>query len=388
MKKRAEARSGGSAATLIGIITILLVFYILFLPPEARQELFAEGENYTAAGEVIQKQTLLTAPIGRMDYVGEADFDHYLPNLYLYESKKAEILANIDSFTIKKTLYTTDKKEYTFGIKDPKNTQNVFLSFAAPTHEGILKIKFNDYDIFEGQIRQNNPAPVTISKNYLQEKNTIAFYLEGFGMPAREYELTDVKIIGDVTDMGKLAGKITFPISKEEYNNLERSWIDFYPLCDQFKVGVMDIYINGKNIFSGVPDCESLNRKDLYQEDLKQGKNEIEILLSAGSLSLEQIRIKTMLDTAKSFMDYFDINSELYQTIENGVNDAKLTIKFVDDAKLKNARLNVNGRLYMIDQRDPTYRVDISNVVEEGNNYIELTPLNELNIIKLEITAE
>jgi len=105
-------------------------------------------------------------------------------------------------------------------------------------------------------------------------------------------------------------------------------------------------------------------------------------------MSLEQIRIKAILDPTKSYMDYFNVDSKLYETVVDGINDAELVIKFVDDNKLKNAKLNVNGRLYMIDQRTPTYRVDISNVIEEGNNYVELTPLTELNIIKLEITAE
>ncbi|MBW2986176.1 hypothetical protein KY333_02285 [Candidatus Woesearchaeota archaeon] len=387
MKKRARAQQSATAASLIGIITIILVFYILFLPPSAREELFAE-DNFSETGEIMQKQYLLRAPIGRMDYVGDTEFDHYMPNLYLHESKKAEILANINSFTIQKTLYKTDRKEHTFGIADPANTQNVFLSFAAPLRKGILKIKFNDYDIFEGEVRQNNPPPITINNNYLKEKNTLVFYLEGFGMPARQYELNDIKVVGDVKDMSKLAGKISLPISQEEYNNFERAWMDFYPLCDQFKVGVMDIYINKRNVFSGVPECDSLNRKDLYKEDLQIGKNEVEIILSSGSASIEQMRIKTMLDTTKSFADYFIVDNKLYTTIIDNLNDVRLTIKFIDDNKLKNARLNINGRLYMIDQRTPTYTVDISDVIEEENNYIELTPLTALNIIKLEITAE
>ena len=109
MKKRARAQQSATAASLIGIITIILVFYILFLPPSAREELFAE-DNFSDTGEIMQKQFLLRAPIGRMDYVGTDEFDHYMPNLYLYESKKAEILANINSFTIQKTLYKTERK--------------------------------------------------------------------------------------------------------------------------------------------------------------------------------------------------------------------------------------------------------------------------------------
>jgi len=191
-----------------------------------------------------------------------------------------------------------------------------------------------------------------------------------------------------VLDVSRLAGKSTIPIGNAEYNNLDRAWIDFYPLCDQFNVGVMDILLNNRKIFSGVPECESLNRKDIYKEDLMPGKNEIEIILSSGSASVEQIRIKTLLGETRSFMDYFNVNSKMYDQIFRGMRDVMLSVKFVDDNRLKNARLNINGRLYMIDQRTPNYKVDITDDIEEGNNYIELTPLTELNIIKLEITTD
>ena len=387
MGKRNQGQSGSSAATLIGILTILFIFYILFLPPAERASLLSD-KNVSPSGETIEKQVLLKAPIGLLEFVSENEFEHYLPNLYLYESIGAEILTTVNPFKIKKTLYKTDRKEHTFGIADPANTQNVFLSFAAPVRNGILKITFNEMDIYEGEIRQTNPPPVPIRKDYLKEKNTITFQLEGFGMPSTEFEFQDIKIIGDILDASKMAAKSAIQISQAEYNNFGKAWLDFYPLCDQLKTGTMTILLNNKAIFSGVPECESLNRKDIYKEDLHFGKNDIELILSSGSMSIEQIRIKTILDPTKSFMDYFTVKSKLYQDITEGWNTAKLTIIFFDENKIKNARLNVNGRLYMIDKRTPTYTADITEIIEAGNNYIELTPLTELNIIKLEITAE
>jgi hypothetical protein len=387
MRKRAEVPTqSATAATLIGIITLILIFYILFLPPGEREALLSD-QNLTETGEVIKKTVLLKAPIGKMEFVSENEYDHYLPNLYLQESRSAKILADINPFKIRKTLYKTDKKEYTFGLTDPENTQNVFLSYAAPIHKGVLKVQLNDLDIFEAEVRQTNPPPIQIRTEYLKQTNTISFQLEGFGMPAKEYEFTEAKVIGDVLDKSRLIATSSIPINQVEYNNLERAWLDFYPLCNQLTVGTLDIFINNKAIFSGIPDCESLNRKDIYQEDLKVGKNDVTIQLSSGSASVEQIRLKTILDTTKGFMDYFNVNSKMYDEIRRGYRDVKLHIKFVDDNKVKNARLDVNGRLYMIDQRAPSYRVDITDVIEEDNNYIGLAPLTELNIIKLEITA-
>lgn len=387
MKKKAAAPAGGTAAMLIGIITLLLLFYILFLPPAEREALLSDSD-IEGSGAKAQKEILLKAPIGSMEYVEDNEYEHYLPNLYLYETRNAEILTSINPFTIKKTLYKTDKKEHTFGIKDPMNTQNTFLSVTTPKHEGILRITLNEMDIFEGEVRQTNPPPIPIPTKYLKETNIITFQPQGFGMPAREYEFSEAKIVGDVLDTSKLAAKSSIPLGQAEYANLDRAWIDFYPLCNQLEVGTLDIIINNRKIFSAVPQCDSLNRKDIYKEDLKPGKNEIEIMLSSGSASIEQIRVKTILDETKSYTDYFNVDSRLYSQIASGAKQAELIIQFVDDSRLKNARVNVNGRLYMIDQRTPTYRTDISDLIEEGNNYMELTPLTQLNIVKLEIAAK
>ena len=386
MNKRAQS-SGSTAATLIGIITILLIFYILFLPPSAREELLSDRIPAEPA-DTAQAMTILKASIGKLAYVGENEFEHYLPNLYLYESRSAELLTSISPFKITKTIYKTDKKEHTFLIADPANTQNTFLSITTPKYEGILRIKFNEMDIFEGVIRQTNPPPILIDTKYLKEKNTITFSLEGFGMPSREYEFSEAKIIGDVRDTSRLSGKSSIPIGQAEYSSIGRAWIDFYAACNQLDVGILEITLNDRKIFTGVPNCESLNRKDLYREDLKPGKNDIDIKISSGSASIEQIKIKTILDPTKSFADYFNIHSDIYAQILNRNKNIKLSIKFVDDKRLKNAKLNINGRLYMIDQKTPEYKIDITSEIEEGNNYIELTPLTELNIMKLEITAE
>jgi hypothetical protein len=48
----------------------------------------------------------------------------------------------------------------------------------------------------------------------------------------------------------------------------------------------------------------------------------------------------------------------------------------------------VNGKLDVIDQRDSRFARDISSVVREGNNYIEIQPLAELDVVRLEVRAE
>lgn len=63
-------------------------------------------------------------------------------------------------------------------------------------------------------------------------------------------------------------------------------------------------------------------------------------------------------------------------------------MEFVDDGEKKQAQLNVNGKFDAINQIDPEYEKDITTLVREGNNYVEIKPFTELNIVKLTIKAE
>jgi hypothetical protein len=65
-----------------------------------------------------------------------------------------------------------------------------------------------------------------------------------------------------------------------------------------------------------------------------------------------------------------------------------LRIEFIDNDKAKRAEMNLNGRKDMIDQTDNIYERDISSWVKEGNNYLELKPLTELNVVKLQVRAD
>ena len=130
------------------------------------------------------------------------------------------------------------------------------------------------------------------------------------------------------------------------------------------------------------------NRQELYTEDLRQGKNTLIFKITKGSYRIEQVRVRTNIKPVKAFVDFFDVKSILYNNVLDQKKRIVLDIEFVDDGRVKRAETNVNGKLDVIDQRQPTFTRDISKVVREGNNYIEIRPLTELDIVKLEVRAE
>ena len=389
MKRRAQA-AGGAAATLVGLITLLIVFYILFLPPEERKALLEDEQapgvpgGVPGVGEVLYRG----AP-GHLAFVGQTEFDHLIPNLLLSEERQAKVLVTANPLRITKGWFRKDFKNISFTLDDPETVDNVLLSFQAPVRRGRLKVMLNGAPVFEGNVRVQNPQPVTLPKSLLKASNMLEFQVWGFGLIFdREYALEDVKIIGEILDVKKQQAANAFSISDVEYENLDSGYLGVYPICQQDAVGLLDITLNDKVIYSAVPVCDSPARQDLFKEDFRKGKNTLGFRLKNGVARLEQIRIKTFVKPTKGFSDFFFIEPDVSTAIATGQAHAVLDIEFVDDGRLKEARLNVNGRLDVLSQRDPRFTREISPVVRDGNNFIGIEPMTDLNVISIQVRVE
>ncbi|VVB81457.1 Uncharacterised protein [uncultured archaeon] len=387
MNRRAEKfMTGNPAASLIGIITLLFIFYILFLPPSERQTLL-EGENATS-GVTEAELTLLDAAPGRLAYSAKTVFDHSIPNVYLVETRNAIILAKENPFVVNKGWFGEQRKSMVFSVQDLTNTENVILGFQAPERAGTLQISLNGQLIYESKVGLQNPPPVSLPKTLLKDTNILEFAVIGGFFSKKKYSLSDVKVVGDITDLQRQMAMNTFTISNTEHDNLDNAYLNFYPICDQKSVGILDIELNGKIIYSAAPACDSPNRQDLYAEDLRIGKNTMLFRITKGSYRIEQVKARTVLKPVKAYIDFFNVKSSLYNDILDKDRIVLLSIEFADDGTSKRAEVNVNGRLSMIDQRDSKYERDISSLVREGNNYIEIKPLTELDVVKLLVRAE
>lgn len=385
MNKRGDkTQSGAPAAALIGIITLMFIFYILFLPPDERKSLL-EGENGTLEEGI---GLLLDEAPGLLTFTERGVFDHSISNIYLIETKNAVILGQENPFIVKKGWFGEQQKSMVFSAGDLDNTENAVLSFQSPERKGILVIALNGQKIFEGTVNLQNPPPVSLPKTLLRPTNQIDFSVTGVFFSSRKYSLTDVKVIADITDVKKQIAHNTFTISDTERENLDSAYLDFYPICEQRTVGTLTIELNGKVIYAAAPACESLNRQDLYSEDLRSGKNTVIFRIDKGSYRVEQIRVRTILKAVKANVDFFNVKTSLYNDILDKDRQVILRIEFIDDNKAKRAEMNLNGRKDMIDQTDDVYERDISTWVKEGNNYIEIKPLTELNVVKLQVRAD
>jgi hypothetical protein len=388
--KRAQ---GGSAATVIGIITLLFVFYILFIPPEERVKLLlddGEDGSHTYTSDTYNR-TLLLANIGRLDYIAESAYDHTMPNAYLTMSKNAQVISAFSPFVIEHSTFTNKNKEVTFNILEPDKTENVLLVFEAPVRTGVLTVKLNNQVIFESTIDSQNPAPIPLRRAQLSNINTLSFELNGVGMAfwrTNEMQFRNVQVIGDVSDEQYQRSTTVFTLIEEEARNMKKATLWFYPVCDRNQVGLVEAFVNDNRVLSERPDCDSINKIELDTNKLHTGANTLQMRTTQGTMRIEQIRIKTELESTKSYVDYFFLNQTEYERVQNGDRHVKLQMDFVDDNQDKIGTVNINGRLSTFDQTNATYRKDVSDVVQEGNNYVELRPETVLNVVRLGVLLE
>jgi len=390
LKKKAQA-SGAQAAALVGIILVLMIVYILLLPQGDREELLGESSS-SGGGEISSEEAedivLLSENIGRVDYQKENEYELTIPSFKIFQTKNAKELKKFNPFIIQNGWFNKRTKTLSFNIDDLEIVDNVILSFNAKTRKGVLTIKLNDEVIFEDRVSSFNVGPIYLPKDLLKKENKLEFSVSGVGLAfwrTNEYNLENVRITADVTDISRQETRNSFFVEDWKYNNLEKVSLKFTPHCKQDEVGILNIEINRKNVFSGVPDCDMLNKIDIAPYVLNAGMNSIVFKTERGSYLVDLVKIILKLRKMSYPLYYFELNETEFSAVENGSKDVILSIEFVDDGEYKTLDLVVNGHKRRIDQKQASYERNINEWVEEGNNYVEIIPKTTLNIVNLEI---
>tara|TARA_Y100000294_G_scaffold158425_1_gene160668 strand:- start:1924 stop:3099 length:1176 start_codon:yes stop_codon:yes gene_type:complete len=384
-----KAQGGLNAAILVAIIGGLIILYILFLP-EAEREALLEGEEVKKTGTTGEEEedVFLRVFPGRLDIIEEIE-DKQVPNVFLFETTNAKELEKINPFIVRRGWFDTKSKITEFKIDNLENTDNVILSFKAKKHEGILVVKLNNEVVFENDIESETTEPIKLKKDLLNHENVLEFSVSSVGVKfwkTNEYSFENVRIIGDITDKSKQESRNVFILTGTELFNIEEANLRFVPYCaNAASVGVLDISINNRNVFSAVPVCEDSYKQAIPLGILNSGENRIILKTNKGSYSVEQIRIDFDEKDIKTNVYFFEVNQSQIDEIEDRDKDAFLTIEFVDDRKNKRADLNINDRLSSIDDDERIFTKNLNDFLEKGNNFIELRPRTKLDVVELKV---
>jgi hypothetical protein len=396
LNKRGQDVSGGGAAALVAIITLLIILYVLFIPPSEREKILGVNEsttttsNATSSGGVEYNKTLLEVQPGKINYIPLDVIEHELPSVNLYTKTEGMVIKEIGSVAVKKALFTEKKQNVTFKLEYPEQTKNVLLSFNVQRSFGEIIVKLNGQDIFNGEIVGSTPTPIKLPGDLLNIENTIEFEAADIGLvfwKVNDIILSNVKITGDITDMGASESKSIFLINKNEKDNLNTASVTFYAECEINSVGRLFVEINGYDIFTGIPDCGQIRTYQISPERLVHGENIVRFKTEKGHYLLDRIVVKLELTEPEQYVWFFQLNDNEYNSVLNGSIDINMTADFVDDS-YKEGYFVINGYENGFSSKKTEESWIIDPYVKKGGNTIRLEPSNNMFITELSVITE
>ena len=385
--RQKKSQGGMNAAILVAIIAGLIILYIVFLPTSQRQSILEKNTGEKPAGE--NPNVLLKAFPGSLSVTQGLEDQKTIPDVFLVETTNAKELRKINPFIVRNGWFDRKANKIDFELEDPSNTDNVILTFAATKRTGILTIKLNNAAVFENELPSAIVEPVKLDKKLLGKTNSLEFSVSSVGLrfwTTNEYSFDNMKVIGDITDTTRQQSTNVFALSNSEFLSMDKATLKFIPFCSNVNViGTLDILVNNKRLFSTVPNCENAYRQSIPKSVLNEGENNIVFKTNKGSYSVEQIKISLDFKEPKVKTYYFEVTSDTFKKIINGDNNLQLSIKFADNGKLKRAKLDVNGHVDNVETDKTVFSRDIGNKISEGNNFIRLEPLEDIEVVELRV---
>jgi hypothetical protein len=382
-----SSQGGLNAAILVAIIAGLIILYIVFLPGSEREKVMLQ--KGAKISDEDKSNTLLKVSPGTLSASSGLEGEKNIPNMFLVETTNAKELEKINPFIVRNGWFDRKAKSIDFSLEDPDNTDNVIVSFTAKKRKGTLTIKLNGAAVFENEIASDISEPVSLDKKLLQKSNSLEFSVSSVGAKfwtTNEYSFENVRIIGDITDTSRQESTNIFTLSDSEFASMDKATLRFIPYCGNVnELGTLDIFINNKKLLSSVPVCDNSYKQSIPKSALNDGENNIVFKTNKGSYSVEQVRVSLEFKepTVKTY--YFEIDSGTFKQIRDDDRDVELTIKFADDKTEKMAKLDVNGHAETIETDKALFTKNIDSRVSEGNNFVRLEPLNDIEIAELKI---
>lgn len=385
--KRGQA---AGAAVLLAIIVGLIIFFILVLPPEEREKLLAEeaAEEEIPAGA---EEVLLRESPGRISYIKEKEIEKVMPATHIFTKAEPVFLVERGYLAIKKALFSSQIEEIYFKIDDLAHTENILLDFAVETHQGKLIILLNKKEIFNREVSAINP--LKLPKSLLAPENTLTFKVSSPGIAfwrTNHYDLKNVRVVADVTDISTQESKQSFYISSDEAQNIEEAGLRFVLSCLPEKLSVLEVKVNDQSIFSGTPEsCGDIFSFELSPEIIKTGSNQLSFKTEEGDYEIYQTAVKIRLKRIPHPLYTFELD-EKYFTAEEGETklkedyDVVFTFDFAGEER-KEAEIYINGHKLSFDTYKMEFSYAIDDYVEPWANSIKIVPKTSFDVRELKV---
>jgi hypothetical protein len=370
-----RGQSANSAAVVVILIAVMIILYILFLPPEDRAALLGEDQSGGGSGQGVS--TLLSKSPGRINPAGASAIEHKIPSFLVFTVTNANELKRTDSIYVKNSPFSMQKGEMLFYY-DERTTKEPKLSFNVVKKSGILKILLNDHPIFESELQEGSPPPISLPIEYLLSRNTLAFQVSSPGIlfwRVNEYDLESAVVSAKVTDYSGATSEQHFSVSNTEYSTMEKALFEFLPDCPPKETGQLQILLNARPIYTSFPDCGIKASIELSTDILKDGDNTLIATTSAGSFLMDAPKITTFMKETTQPVFYFTAPVSLLEQIYAGRRGILLSMRFADSTTLKRGVIEVNGFKTSFETTDSVYQTPLDpQSIMDGSNGVKIVP--------------
>jgi len=391
--KRGQAAGAG---ILVAVIAIAIITFVIFISPEERSQILDEDFSDTTGAsrtdeleDATTSVNLLKESPGRIDFLSQTEIDHPLPSVNIYTKTESQVLAEKASTFAKKSVFSEEQGNFKFTLGEIGLTENVLLAFEVTELSGRLIITFNGENIFDGELKEGNPAPILLPQSFLKRDNELVFTMSSPGFAfwkTNKVVLQNVKIVGDVTDIDVRSSRHTFLVSETEKRNLEKATLKFEPDCRFGEVGPLLVSLNGEELYNAVPDCDLAFVPIEFSPDLLiQGENSVTFTTTTGVYVLSHVVIESELTEIEFPTYYFELSQEDYEDVKNEDKRVRLRLDFVDVVSSKYGEIVFNGYQNHFDTRESSIALDVSQDILAGTNSVKIKPRKTIEVRELKV---
>lgn len=377
-------KSTAAVAIMIAILGSLL-FYILVVPPELREELLAPYKENVSAVFLEVRPGQLSAgeeqPTTKTLNLGNIIVDNTLKT-------QKQLVSN--QFTLKSNIFNSEVAKFSFST-EPSNLKSAVLEMyiQSAKGDGSLTIFVNDIPVYAGKVNPQTKTQVQLPVNQLKTGvNTVKI---GLSPPSWAFWTTNSITIFDlnfVTEEYPEEGAVeqVFSLTESEALNAEAAQLTAY-VVDQAGTGQsLELIFNNERLFRGLPSTTFLI--DLPTSSLKSGANTLTWSVDPGGayfIKFITIGIKTIEVEGEEKDYYFTISSADKSEIDSGNYNCILYISKISGGDKLNVHVNSHTHDYTFENGEIID--NICNELEAGKNLIKISAPEDIELDLLKLTV-
>ncbi len=367
-----KAASASNAAVLVALIAILIVIYILALPPDVRCSILDNCALQTSTGitgEASPTETVIFSAVPKIN-AQESPLIKTMPSFSLRTLTQGGIIASRSGLTVDRSVFHNNADKITFYL--PKDSSDVLLSFSVQQAIGNLRISLNGEAIFDSAISSLQPDPVNLPQSLLIEDgdNELSFSVSGVGFAfwsTNKYVLSNILVTADVTsfDEASVTQRFVLP-SLTDFSSVQLS---FVPDCISKPSRIM-VSVNNNLVFSGIPQCNVPITQDIPMNILSRGENTLFWKIDSGEFIIDQVEIIAQPSIDDSSLSFF-LSPELLSSVAASGQDILLRLSFASQGS--EGKILLNGNDLFFRTHKSSFAGPISSYIRAGDNELVIT---------------